>query len=603
MSSTPPFQSESLLAHAAALRTLARALTWDEATAEDLVQETWLTAMEKRPHSGEGLGAWLRTVMRRRAAHKNRSEATRRERERSVSTSEGQAPIDERKSVVNALASELMQLDEPYQTTLFLRFFEERSVLEIARHFDTTTGTVGSRIHRGLEIMRRRLDARSDGKREIWLGALAPFATPQLRGFIMSGNAKLAVAATALCAVVLFTWQPFESQPRTAPLEHSNEADLARLSSASPRTELAAPERTAVEPIEEAKPPAPLIAQAEPKTPRSAEPVEKDEEVLEELAPGKKRVKREFLFSLSVKEDAANSRFELVGGEVVEHGFDWDFSQTIKATDVFSTQEDKADFVRQLTGKWTSKISRQSEATDFGLIESELLRSSGSSPLNRRKLLFHFDQKNGWVITSRKRKRNDPSDLTQKLRADMDLSELRPSDTIKVGDTWFALEEGLASLFRPAGDMPVEFKDLDDNIIPAERMSGMEEVLTRLGEPLGKLELTATKLKFGDDSQAGEASEQPPLEIKFDAKLITSFANKIELDSYQWSSTGLQSFHQRIEFEGEGKGSWSNEKGLVTNLLIEGKVTIIRTMKMVGADEHEGRFNGTFQIQVNNRAR
>lgn len=73
MSSTPPFQADSPLAHAAALRALARALTWDEATAEDLVQETWLTAMEKRPHGGEGLGAWLRAVMRRRAAHKNRS--------------------------------------------------------------------------------------------------------------------------------------------------------------------------------------------------------------------------------------------------------------------------------------------------------------------------------------------------------------------------------------------------------------------------------------------------------------------------------------------------------------------------------------------------
>lgn len=225
------------------------------------------------------------------------------------------------------------------------------------------------------------------------------------------------------------------------------------------------------------------------------------------------------------------------------------------------------------------------------------------SPLHRRKLLFYFDQEEGWLITPKVHKRRDPSDLTEGLSADMDLAALRPPAGLKVGDKWLVLKEELVGLFRPAGDMHLEFKDSNDNLVPAEMMLGMEDVLTRLEKPLGELELTASRLKHVGGAQEGTATEQPPLGVWFDVKLTTSFANKTEIDTYELRAIGLESFHHRIEFEGEGSGSWNNEHGFVESLLIEGTITIIRTMKVIGIDEHEGRFSGTFKVQVDNTVR
>jgi DNA-directed RNA polymerase specialized sigma24 family protein len=56
--------AERLLEQAPRLRDLARQLVKDPHTADDLVQETWLTAIQRPLPDGLALRAWLATVLR-----------------------------------------------------------------------------------------------------------------------------------------------------------------------------------------------------------------------------------------------------------------------------------------------------------------------------------------------------------------------------------------------------------------------------------------------------------------------------------------------------------------------------------------------------------
>ncbi len=82
MSSPAQFPTPQFLAeHHHFVRRLALGLARDEASAEDLVQETWLAAVLSGSHSIVHPRAWLATAMRRRALNHARSENVRREHE------------------------------------------------------------------------------------------------------------------------------------------------------------------------------------------------------------------------------------------------------------------------------------------------------------------------------------------------------------------------------------------------------------------------------------------------------------------------------------------------------------------------------------------
>src|SRR5262245_44842204 len=53
---------EHLLGHASFVRHVARALLDHEDRLEDVVQQTWLAALERPPRKTEGLASWLKTV-------------------------------------------------------------------------------------------------------------------------------------------------------------------------------------------------------------------------------------------------------------------------------------------------------------------------------------------------------------------------------------------------------------------------------------------------------------------------------------------------------------------------------------------------------------
>ena len=79
---------ESLLAHADFVRALARSLVLDEHRADDVVQETWLAALQRPPGFGGNLRSWLGTVVRNFAFMARRSDQRRMRRERAAAAQE-----------------------------------------------------------------------------------------------------------------------------------------------------------------------------------------------------------------------------------------------------------------------------------------------------------------------------------------------------------------------------------------------------------------------------------------------------------------------------------------------------------------------------------
>ena len=52
----------------------------------------------------------------------------------------------------------IMRLKPIYQTVITLRFFEEKTIMEISHITGRKAGTVKSQIHRGIEQLRRILE-------------------------------------------------------------------------------------------------------------------------------------------------------------------------------------------------------------------------------------------------------------------------------------------------------------------------------------------------------------------------------------------------------------------------------------------------------------
>src|SRR5690349_1450456 len=84
-----PLRADTLLAHAGFLEGLAARLVADPATADDVVQTTYLAALEHPPEERQGLRAWLATVARNAARAVVRGTRRRAARERRAARPEG----------------------------------------------------------------------------------------------------------------------------------------------------------------------------------------------------------------------------------------------------------------------------------------------------------------------------------------------------------------------------------------------------------------------------------------------------------------------------------------------------------------------------------
>ena len=212
----PSPSAETLLSEMTWLRSLARGLVADTNAAEDIVQDTCVAALQRRPLELEGgrLRAWLATVARNLARRRYRDEATRRRHESEFTAAAEQPAAEEleRLRLQQLVAQHVLALREPYRTAVLLRYQGGLSYARIAARAGIRQAAARQRVSRGLVLLRERLDAQHAGDRATWCLALAPLArsaggvvpigtTLTLGGITMGAKLTTAAAALILTAV------------------------------------------------------------------------------------------------------------------------------------------------------------------------------------------------------------------------------------------------------------------------------------------------------------------------------------------------------------------------------------------------------------------
>lgn len=242
---------------AAWLHRLARQLAPDGAAADDLSQDTWVARFAQREPVGR---AWLGTVLRNLGVTQRRTDVRRARREAAVARPEAQAGtadvvelIETRTRVLTAVRA----LDEPYRSAIVLRYLEDLAPREIARRTQVPVRTVHTRLHRGLGMLRARLDGEF-GDRRAWLAAIL-LPVPALRtstlgpAAVMTTKSKLiAVGVACALAVLTLTWRSGQVEPEAKPVDLAPRNAEGFVGSPGSPTIDAAPART---PAESAPPP------------------------------------------------------------------------------------------------------------------------------------------------------------------------------------------------------------------------------------------------------------------------------------------------------------------------------------------------------------
>lgn len=200
---------QHLQQHAASLRSLARDLLRDAHAADDAAQATLQQALVHRPARMESLGGWLATTLTNFVRQWHRGERRRTVREAALPARSPEPAVADalvRREMLAAVTNAVLALDEPYQTTVFLRYFENLPPRAIAQRTGTNVATVKSRLARGLVLLRSCLAATAP-RRRAWQPALAvAFGLPTFPtlllptgALIVSATPKLFLAAGVLC--------------------------------------------------------------------------------------------------------------------------------------------------------------------------------------------------------------------------------------------------------------------------------------------------------------------------------------------------------------------------------------------------------------------
>lgn len=198
----PSLDPSELLSQTHWLRQLARSLVNEGA--DDVVQDAWVAALSNPPRGERGLRPWLRTVVTNAVRLRWRGNANRVAREEAASDLDDRlvpspAELLERHELQQLLARLVGELDEPFRSTILLRFAEGLTPAEIADRLSIPGGTVRWRLKEGLDRLRVQLDAAHRGDRRAWLVALGPLAMPRTS----RPTPAIPVALAALCAVAV----------------------------------------------------------------------------------------------------------------------------------------------------------------------------------------------------------------------------------------------------------------------------------------------------------------------------------------------------------------------------------------------------------------
>lgn len=192
---------DRLLAERTWVAALARRLVRDPGAADDAVQDVSLAAMASPPD--EPSRGWLATVLRNAVRMRARGESRRESRETRVAAGDADraapssheivARAEEHRRVVDAV----LALEEPYRTTVLLRFFDDLPPADVARRTGVPLETARARIRRAQDLLRGKLDALHGGDGIAWKAALLPIAFRDLALPASLGGAATGAATTS----------------------------------------------------------------------------------------------------------------------------------------------------------------------------------------------------------------------------------------------------------------------------------------------------------------------------------------------------------------------------------------------------------------------
>lgn len=218
-----PADIAALLAEAPWVARLARSLTGDPAEADDIVQDAYAAALRSPPETDRPIRPWLRRVVVNLVRMRHRAGVRRAANEPVI---EAQAePVrtpDEllaRAELERRLAELVIALDEPYRTTVLLRYREGLTAEQIAKQQGIPAGTVRGRLKTGLDRLRRELD---DSERKQLRALFAP--APTLWRILMAkATTKLGVAAVVVLLLLLGggAWLVKDRRAQTSHAEHA----------------------------------------------------------------------------------------------------------------------------------------------------------------------------------------------------------------------------------------------------------------------------------------------------------------------------------------------------------------------------------------------
>ncbi len=172
-----PKLPQTLEEHGSFVRALARSLVADPQGADDLAQDAWVVALEHPPRHSTNLRGWFGTVVHRLAGQARASADHRFRREAKAARREALGDASElvvQQETLRRVFDAVLALEQPYQETVLLRYYQGLTPGEIAARTGVSIATVRGRLQRALERLRERLDRASGGDRGAWCHGLVP---------------------------------------------------------------------------------------------------------------------------------------------------------------------------------------------------------------------------------------------------------------------------------------------------------------------------------------------------------------------------------------------------------------------------------------------
>ena len=212
---------ETLLEHAAFVRRLALQLA-GEGQADDVVQDTFVRAVQAPPESDQSPRGWLRTVATNVWRNRRREAVRRAQRELLAKPAAAVPPVDEivaREEMRRRVVAAVLALPEPLRDVVLLRFYEGLDSPAIARRLDRPASTVRTQLQTACERLRRRLDDDHDGRRAAWATPLLAWARPHAVPSSMPVLLRVlgvAGALVAVAAVLVMVWPEAVPPPAVA---------------------------------------------------------------------------------------------------------------------------------------------------------------------------------------------------------------------------------------------------------------------------------------------------------------------------------------------------------------------------------------------------